>query len=161
MFIPFFTVFLLQHVNGLSRIDAITKYIYHRETTQTFTEEKKEESTDFLIDFEHSVSGAGSVKSKSRSKRRKRKSVSESGEAIEVSKSSLKQIERIRNVHKTKMKWATLYIQMELCQSTLKQWLEKRNNFKDWDKAVIPVNENGFRKDAVNTILIQLLKGML
>lgn len=41
-----------------------TEYIYHQETTQSFTETQKDGSTDFQIDFEHSVSGANSVKSK-------------------------------------------------------------------------------------------------
>lgn len=145
----------------MSDIENHTKYIYHKDITQSFTKEKNEESTDFLIDFEHSVSGAGYVKSKSCSKRRKRKSVSEGSDAAEGSKLSLKEIEQIKNVHKTRVKWATLYIQMELCQSTLKQWLEKRNSFKDPDRAIVSVNENAIKMDAVNKILIQLLEGTL
>lgn len=50
---------------------------------------------------------------------------------------------------------------MELCQSTLKQWLEKRNSFKDPDRAIVPINENVIKMDAVNKILIQLLEGTL
>lgn len=57
------------------------------------------------------------------------------------------------------MRWATLYIQMELCQSTLKQWLEKRNNLKDPSRTLVPVNDNTKRMDSINEILIQLLKG--
>lgn len=107
------------------------------------------------------MSGAAYVKSNSRSKRTKRKSVSEGSDTAEISKLSLQEIEQIKNVHKTKVKWATLYIQMELCQSTLKQWLERRNSFKYSDKAIVPVNENAIKMDAVNKILIQLLEGTL
>lgn len=144
---------------GRCQFEHYTKYIYHKEDTQSFTKEESEESTDFLIDFEHSVSGVGSTKSSVQSKRRKRTSVSEGGEDKEVSKLVLREIEQIKNVQKARVKWATLYIQMELCQLTLKQWLEKRNNFIDQDKALIPVNESATKIDAVNKIMIQLLKG--
>lgn len=53
-------------------------------------------------------------------------------------------------------KWATLYIQMALCQSTLKQWLETRNGQSDG--ALVPV-KGQVRNDAVMEILRQLLKG--
>lgn len=145
--------------NGTSYVNSYAKYIYHEETTQSFTEEENKKSTDFLIDFEHSVSGAGSIKSNTRSKRRKRQSVSEGGDDTEVNKVAIKEIEQIRTVQKAKVKWATLYIQMELCQSTLKQWLQTRNNFEDAEKAIVAVNENSIRLEAVNKILVQLLKG--
>lgn len=143
----------------MSHLESHTKYIYHKETTQSFTEEENEDSSDFLIDFEHSVSGVGSTKSNTLSKRRKRKSVSEGSKIQEVSKLALREIENIRNIHRAKVKWATLYIQMELCMSTLKQWLEIRNNRKDSDKAIVSVNENNIKIDSVNKILIQLVKG--
>lgn len=149
----------LRAENGISHIESHTKYIYRKEITQSFTDGENDESTDFLIDFEHSVSGVGSTKSSTRSKRRKKKSVSEGGEDNEVSKLALREIEQIKNVHRAKMKWATLYIQMELCQSTLKQWLEKRNNFVDPDRAIVPVNDHAIKIEAVTNILIQLLKG--
>ncbi|CAH1997151.1 unnamed protein product [Acanthoscelides obtectus] len=72
-------------------------------------------------------------------------------------KLDLKEIERIRTNNKSKVRWATLYIQMALCQTTLKQWLEKRNAMvTDPDKALV----QGLRSDAVRQILIQLLSGL-
>ncbi|XP_056635791.1 probable serine/threonine-protein kinase ifkC isoform X1 [Diorhabda sublineata] len=135
-----------------------TGYIYHKDTSQSFTK-NDEDSTDFQIDFEHSVSGASSVKSKA-SSRKKRKSLSEGEEEMAVCKLDLKEIERIKAINKTKVKWATLYIQMALCQSTLKQWLEKRNCVTDPNKAVVPKNEQIIRNNSINQILIQLLNGL-
>lgn len=56
-------------------------------------------------------------------------------------------------------KWATLYIQMALCQSTLKQWLEKRNlGDGQSESALVPV-KGQVRNDTIMEILRQLLKG--
>nr|CAI5836200.1 unnamed protein product [Callosobruchus analis] len=134
-----------------------TNYIYHQ--SQSFPDDSKHDdtSTDFQIDFEHSVSGASSTKSRRSNKRKKRHSLSEGEGDASMCKLDLKEIERIRTNTKSKVRWATLYIQMALCQTTLKQWLEKRNAMvTDPDKAVV----QGLRSDAIKQILIQLLSGL-
>ncbi|XP_072393410.1 eukaryotic translation initiation factor 2-alpha kinase 1-like [Diabrotica undecimpunctata] len=138
-----------------------TDYFYHQETTQSFSEESKEDSTDFRISFEHSVSGAISKKDRSSktTSRKKRKSLSE-GDDMVVCKLDLKEIEKIRSLNRTKVKWATLYIQMALCQMTLKQWLEQRNSISNPDKALVPKNELKIRNNYINQILFQLLNGL-
>ncbi|CAH1987041.1 unnamed protein product [Acanthoscelides obtectus] len=146
----------------LHEANSNTKYIYNE--LQSFTEESyyfnkhEDTSTDFQIDFEHSISGANSIKSqRSINKRKKRHSLSEGEGDASMCKLDLKEIERIRTNNKSKVRWATLYIQMALCQTTLKQWLEKRNAMvTDPDKALV----QGLRSDAVRQILIQLLSGL-
>ncbi|KAJ8972290.1 hypothetical protein NQ314_000248 [Rhamnusium bicolor] len=135
------------------------EYIYHKDCTESFTNEVYEDSTDFEIDFEHSVTGGSTTKSpvSNCKSRKKRQSVSEGGKT--VYKLDLKEIEKIKLSNKSKVKWATLYIQMALCQSTLKQWLEKRNSVSNPNKAVVHINEQVIRTNTINQILIQLLKG--
>ncbi|CAH1117703.1 unnamed protein product [Phaedon cochleariae] len=139
-----------------------TEYIYHKKT-HSFTEERNGDTTDFQIDFEHSVSGASSVKSKTKShsqNRIKRKSLSEGEEDKALCNLDIKEIERIRATNRAKIKWATLYIQMALCHSTLKQWLEKRNAVNNPEKAIVHVNDQVIRTGTIIQILTQLLKGL-
>ncbi|KAJ8956835.1 hypothetical protein NQ318_014249 [Aromia moschata] len=128
--------------------------------SNTFTDDNHEDSTDFEINFEHSVSGAASTNSHRNYIRalNKRSSVSECGKII--CKPNLKEIEKLKVLHQSKIKWATLYIQMSLCHSALKQWLEKRNAVSDLDKAVVHIHSQMIRTNTINQILIQLLKGL-
>ncbi|XP_060518124.1 interferon-induced, double-stranded RNA-activated protein kinase-like [Cylas formicarius] len=134
-------------------------YIYHREISDSFTDKKFNDSTDFEINFEHSASGVSiPSRSSSRKCRQKRHSVSEGDKA--VSKLDLREIEKIRTNNRPKIKWATLYIQMALCQCTLKQWLETRNDVAQPDKAVVQMNSDIIRRNAIKQILIQVLRGL-
>ncbi|KAJ8978065.1 hypothetical protein NQ317_015872 [Molorchus minor] len=135
-------------------------YVYHKNCTESFTNENYEDSTDFEIDFEHSVSGANSRKPCRTYNKllNRRHSVSEGGKS--VFKLDIKEIEKLKIYNKTRIKWATLYIQMALCHSTLKQWLERRNAISDPRKAVVHINDQVIRFNTINQILIQLLKGL-
>lgn len=93
-------------------------------------------------------------------KREKRSSISEGGNAI----CTFEEIEKIRIHAQHHPKWATLYIQMALCQSTLKQWLEKRNEtVSEVDdkgkKALMPIRSS-MKNEPVLEILKQLLSGL-
>ncbi|CAG9858261.1 unnamed protein product [Phyllotreta striolata] len=145
---------------SLTSVTQMTEYIFHEESTQSFTKTQKDGSTDFQIDFEHSISGASSKSrpSNGSSRRKKRKSLSEGAEDLALEKLDLKEIQRIRSLNKSKVRWATLYIQMALCHSTLKQWLEKRNEVSDPETAIVPLN--GTSINTVNQIFMQLLKGL-
>lgn len=50
---------------------------------------------------------------------------------------------------------------MALCQSTLKQWLEKRNRVADPDQAIVHRIDPMLRTNTIKQILIQLLSGKL
>ncbi|XP_074030036.1 eukaryotic translation initiation factor 2-alpha kinase 1 [Leptinotarsa decemlineata] len=134
-----------------------TEYIYRRDS-YSFTEEDKEDQSDFQIDFENSLTGACCNAPATLTKLRK-KSLSEGESTNSPCKLNLKEIQRIKLINRSKVKWATLYIQMALCHSTLKQWLEKRNSVSQPEKALVPVNEQAFRS-TINNILKQLLTGL-
>lgn len=149
--------------------------------SEVFTEEhssssqslklRKQASSDFEVSF-----GSASVIEKhychsndhlidngaKRAKRQKRNSISEGGNAICTL--DFHQLQQLRVHPKEQPKWATLYIQMALCQSTLKQWLEKRNLSdealcREKETALIPINGK-VREDTIMEILRQLLRGM-
>lgn len=86
--------------------------------------------------------------------------MSEGEDDSNINKLDLREIAKIKAINRSKVKWATLYIQMSLCQSTLKQWLEQRNSVREPEKAIVPVNEQVIRMETINEILVQLLKGM-
>lgn len=139
----------IQHVDS--------KYIYHNSDQHSFSDCKNED-TDFEISFENSISNTRNKTDRITTKKQRKESLSE-GDQV-VCTLDMKEIKRIRATQRqTQVKWATLYIQMSLCQSTLKQWLEKRNEME------IPLNGaqiNGqiFRNSTVFEILAQLLKGL-
>lgn len=130
---------------------------------------KNDKSSEFEVDFEsntfatekHYAYSNNNISNDQPKKnaRQKRNSISEGGNAIctldfhEIQKLSVR----------AQPKWATLYIQMALCQSTLKQWLEKRNLSDDFtmqsETALITVNGQ-VRNDTIMEILRQLLRGM-
>ncbi|XP_018329399.1 eukaryotic translation initiation factor 2-alpha kinase 1-like [Agrilus planipennis] len=125
--------------------------------------EKVESSSDFEISFEengkfHSnreLSGSNGFKKS----RVKKNSISEGGNAI-------CKLEEIQNLipAKNRPKWATLYIQMSLCQATLKQWLEKRNStenqLKHSESTLVSVNALQTRQNTIIEIFKQLLHGI-
>ncbi|KAK9869355.1 hypothetical protein WA026_003112 [Henosepilachna vigintioctopunctata] len=142
------------------------EYIYHCETKNSFSNRNKDDSSDFEVVFEHSINSLESHRSlsnhfekKIKSKREKRSSISEGGNAI--CPLDMNEINQIRLNQRLHEKWATLYIQMALCQSTLKHWLSQRNNPKepvDPTKALIPVKT--VQDSTVKEILKQLLEGI-
>lgn len=141
-----------------SHIDG--EYIYHETPRHSFSDDvKTDDSSDFEVNFEHSISSVTN-RSKNSRKRVKRNSVSEGGNAI--CKLDMKEIRELKMQQRAHVKWATLYIQMALCQSTLKQWLERRNDaellVEGGDKALLPVTGH-VRNETVYEVLRQLLKG--
>lgn len=88
-----------------------TEHIYRQNNTGSFTEKTSEDSTDFQIAFEHSVSGAGSDKShvNNTKKRKKRHSLSEGEGDMAICKLDLKTIEKIRTANRTKVNITLLY----------------------------------------------------
>lgn len=153
----------------------VDDYIYPRaisEAETIFADNKNAgDTSDFEVSFEntslkiqqysHSSNNVLKVDRKliRKSNRIKRSSISEGGNAI-------CRIEEIQNLHtqaKNHTKWATLYIQMALCQSTLKQWLEKRNEAERsrncQEGALIPRCLNQVQTETVMEILKQLLRG--
>lgn len=149
-----------------SLISTDTKYKEDETESSLFTDNKRdldldyqqEDSSDFVISFEYSrhYSLTNSTKREKRKERRvKRNSTSEGGNAI----CNIEEIKRLQAKHHHP-KWATLFIQMSLCHSTLKQWLENRNSLESSSpNALVPIN-NTRRYQTVIEILKQLLKGL-
>ncbi|RZC37624.1 serine/threonine-protein kinase ifkC [Asbolus verrucosus] len=136
-------------------------YIYHQNERHSFSDNHKvEDTSDFEVNFEHSIGSINNCSRKS-CKREKRNSVSEGGKAI--CKLDIKEIRELKMQQRARAKWATLYIQMALCQSTLKQWLETRNDsellVENGDKALISVTAH-VRSENIYKVLRQLLKGL-
>ncbi|KAJ3653768.1 hypothetical protein Zmor_013003 [Zophobas morio] len=132
-------------------------YIYQDQPHSFSDECKVDDTSDFEVNFEHSatsVTNHGVVR-----KRIKRSSISEGGKAI--CKLDMKEIRELKMQQKANVKWATLYIQMALCQSTLRQWLESRNDaeVESGDKALVPVTGH-VRSETIYEVLRQLLKGV-
>lgn len=133
------------------------------EMRTSFTKKLDEDSSDFEIVFEHSINNIESGCSngvKKKSKRIKRSSISDGGKALWPL--DQREIDNIRFQQKKRENWATLYIQMTLCQLTLKQWMSQRNRGEksiDPMKAVVPVKI--VKDSTVREILKQLLEGRL
>lgn len=141
-----------------SKISTDNNYIYN--TSQHSFSDNKEDtsSSDFKVSFEPSVS---SLEKRTTLKREKRSSISEGGKAI--CKLDMNELKELNHKHKKHIKWATLYIQMALCQSTLKQWLQARNDSElslpNAEKSLMPVRLN-VRNENIYEVLRQLLRGL-
>ena len=119
------------------------------------------DSGDFEINFDDKYGGNVSytdsmMKKENKSGRIKRCSVSEGGNAI----CTLDEIRNVQIQSRTHTRWATLYIQMALCETTLKQWLEKRNASEVNESTLVSI-KNNVRINTVMVILKQLLQGKL
>ncbi|KAB0798243.1 hypothetical protein PPYR_09239 [Photinus pyralis] len=143
------------------------QYIYPDAATEMDTFTQRMEESDFEVSFQatseiHQYSQSSnsifnSDRKVRRSARVKRNSISEGGNAI----CKLDEIESLYVQAKSELKWATLYIQMALCQTTLRHWLEKRYETEhSKDSALISVNMNQVHYDSVMEILRQLLLGI-
>lgn len=146
-------------------------YIYPCNASEDeFSLRKNDNSSDFEVDFEntsltklerhYSYSNNNIVDEEHKPKRQKRNSISEGGNVICTI--DIEEMQHLNAMAQTK--WATLYIQMALCQTTLKQWLEKRNMSTSGvsslrrETALMPVSGK-VREDTVMEILRQLLRG--
>ncbi|GLV41799.1 pancreatic eIF-2alpha kinase [Carabus blaptoides fortunei] len=141
-----------------------SKHVYA--TTQTVSEinEKlKSASSEFTVEFEshkskqYSVSNSNiSIKSQRKVvDRESRNSISEGGKAI--CKFNFDEARSYDQLHGEK--WATLYIQMALCQITLKQWLDKRNDSEMSEVALVSITSK-VRREMILKILQQILRGI-
>lgn len=73
------------------------------------------------------------------------------------------------NQPELKLRWATLYIQMSLCQLTLREWLDLRNKNKNFDEFYSefiqndPIIDDGpiEHLNVVNNIFNQLINGLI
>lgn len=146
-----------------------TAYIYPS-AEDAYSLRKIDNTSDFEVDFEsgsliqerhYSYSNNNIIGVERKTRRQKRNSISEGGNAICTI--DIQEMQHLNTVAQTK--WATLYIQMALCQTTLKQWLEKRNMvggevfIHQKDTALMPISGK-VREDTVMEILRQLLRGM-
>lgn len=157
-----------------TRQKADNDYIYPS-TEDILSLRKVDNTSDFEVDFEsgsfvqqerhYSYSNNNIIGVGRNTRRQKRNSISEGGNAICTI--DIHEMQHLHNAAAQTNKWATLYIQMALCQSTLKQWLEKRNNMAGGevfmhqkDTALMPVSGK-VREETVMEILRQLVRGML
>ncbi|CAH0550069.1 unnamed protein product [Brassicogethes aeneus] len=136
------------------------EYVFSKDVTLSFSE-RQSQDTDFEIDFERSLSNIRNLTLTTKSRTNLTKDKSKSASDINaLCKVNFNKIQELRIIKKP-MKWATLYIQMALCQSTLKQWLEKRNEIERNSKgALVPINNQKVRFKTNMEILMQLLKGI-
>lgn len=139
----------------------------------TFSLRKQGSTSDFEVNFEsggsfarerhYSYSNNNIISAEPESRRQKRNSISEGGDVV-CTAIDIQEMRHLNRIAQTK--WATLYIQMALCQSTLKQWLEKRNVAGGDVRSVLegtalmPVS-GVVREETVVEILRQLLRGIL
>lgn len=144
----------------ISETKNVSNYIYPQsisEVEMTVYVNKVEESSDFEVTFMSGSCNEYNHKSTKKLKRQKRSSMSEGGNAI----CTFEEIEKIRAQSRPpRPKWATLFIQMALCQSTLKRWLEKRNSEDNKSTALVLSIKNTIRNETITEILKQLLRGI-
>lgn len=116
----------------------------------------KKSTSDFTVEFEYSKVYSHSNENYSPTRSRdSRHSISEGGQAMcKINSEDL--IQDLTNPHQN---WATLFIQMGLCQITLKNWLENRNYSHDNDLALVQI-KNQVQSETVMEILRQLLCGI-
>lgn len=128
---------------------------YHSPKPKSKSRTKKSTS-DFTVEFERSkVYSHSNDEISPRRSTESRNSISEGGQAIcKVNSEDL--VQDLTNPHQN---WATLFIQMGLCQITLKNWLEKRNHTNDNNMALVQV-KNNMSNSTVMEILKQLLRGI-
>lgn len=114
----------------------------------------KRSTSEFTVEFEHSkvYSHSNELISNPKSRSRdSRNSISEGGQAIcKINSEDL--IEDLTSPNN--QNWATLFIQMGLCQITLKNWLENRNHSTN---GLVLVSKN---TESVFNILRQILEGI-
>lgn len=120
---------------------------------------KKKSTSDFTVQFLHSkVYSQSNQNVTPRRSRESRNSISEGGQAMcKVSSEDI-----IQDLTNPQHNWATLFIQMSLCQITLKNWLENRNHAlpEETNELAVIQLKNKMRKDTIMEILRQLLKGL-
>lgn len=147
--------------NALQALDRSDSSYYSRKKSRKNKKKNnnKKSSSDFTVQFlEHSKIYSHSQTNSPCRSRESRNSISEGGQAIcKISSDNL-----IQDLTNPQHNWATLYIQMSLCQITLKNWLEKRNNSLPEEKNELAVVhlKSEMRKDTIMEILRQLLRGL-
>lgn len=129
----------------------IETYIYPSAVSNLMTTKSESDTSDFQVSFEETRHISYSNSKSTKRKRMKRSSISEGGNAI----CTLEEIKRLQR--KPQQKWATLFIQMTLCQMTLKQWLDNRN--ENSEVSLVPI-VNQRNNKTVAEILLQLLQGL-
>lgn len=145
--------------NARSRIEDDYIYPTHKDEEQSL---RIGDTSDFDVSFRANSQQYSLSSNNGRMRqfvRIKRSSISEGGNAI-------CRVDEIRNLQvetRQTASWATLYIQMSLCQLTLKQWLEVRNsarqNMEESETALVHHNLSKVEADTVMEILKQLLRG--
>lgn len=138
----------------------------------SFKGQNVSDSSDFEINFQHSPHYSYNDETRSSNvKRTKRQSISEGNSFKNGTMCTMQDIRNIRlegRQQKTTVsgqKWATLYIQMALCPSTLQLWLQNRNIAEERAEqsvtaALVPVGGCNVRFETIMEILRQLLKGL-
>lgn len=163
------------NTNSFSKGD--NAYIYPDviSTVEIETSFKRQDATDsseFEINFQESPHYSYNNATRSRSvKRTKRQSFSEGSSLKNGTICTMQDIKNMRLEGRQQratvggQKWATLYIQMALCPSTLQQWLQQRNLAEELAEqsvtaALVPVGGCNVRYQTIVEILKQLLKGL-